>query len=288
MSQSTQQRQLAEMLRNKGFLCHNYLVGVCKQTNCPYMHVADGEERPVPDSVCLFFRQSVCLREKCKFFHGAKADLDALRAAGSKTFRPQDVMKIAIPPPELSGVQQQAVEASLPPQMSPLLHPGSNSASLTQFPLASQSPSAVKAALPPLSAGFVVASQQQQQQATPHIMSAWSMDQSNNSYNCSSPQPAFQQFATMSMSSMNANPQTQTYFQPMQVGTQFVPSPQPGTAIVVGSAPNMSTPQMPQYFMMPQNNGHQQVPQLYYATTAIPPANHQLQHSHQQMPVVFL
>lgn len=64
------------------------------------MHIANGETRPVPWSVCTFFTQGKCLRDRCTFFHGTQAQLEELHATGSPTYRPQDYMKVAVPPPE--------------------------------------------------------------------------------------------------------------------------------------------------------------------------------------------
>ncbi|KPI87113.1 hypothetical protein ABL78_3825 [Leptomonas seymouri] len=95
-------QQIAELLRNKGVICRDYLyTSHCPRTpTCPYMHVANGEARPVPWSVCTFFTQGKCLRDRCTFFHGTQAQLEELHATGSPVYRPQDYMKIALPPPE--------------------------------------------------------------------------------------------------------------------------------------------------------------------------------------------
>ncbi|KPA86660.1 hypothetical protein ABB37_00762 [Leptomonas pyrrhocoris] len=95
-------QQIAELLRNKGVICRDYLcTSHCPRTpTCPYMHVSNGETRPVPWSVCTFFTQGKCLRDRCTFFHGTQAQLEELHATGSPVYRPQDYMKIAVPPPE--------------------------------------------------------------------------------------------------------------------------------------------------------------------------------------------
>ncbi|CAG9582876.1 conserved hypothetical protein [Leishmania major strain Friedlin] len=95
-------QQIAEMLRNKGVICRDFLfTGRCSRSpTCPYMHVANGETRPVPWSVCTFFTQGKCLRDGCSFFHGTQAQLEELHASGAPVYRPQDYMKIAVPPAE--------------------------------------------------------------------------------------------------------------------------------------------------------------------------------------------
>ncbi|CAJ1035610.1 hypothetical protein, conserved [Leishmania lindenbergi] len=95
-------QQIAEFLRNKGLICRDFLLtGRCSRTPmCPYMHVANGETRPVPWSVCTFFTQGKCLRDGCSFFHGAQSQLQELHASGAPVYRPQDYMKVAVPPPE--------------------------------------------------------------------------------------------------------------------------------------------------------------------------------------------
>ncbi|KAG5466570.1 hypothetical protein LSCM4_01722 [Leishmania orientalis] len=95
-------QQIAEFLRNKGVICRDFLLsGRCSRSpTCPYMHVANGETRPVPWSVCTFFTQGKCLRDGCSFFHGTQAQLEELHASGAPVYRPQDYMKIAVPPAE--------------------------------------------------------------------------------------------------------------------------------------------------------------------------------------------
>ncbi|KAK7198394.1 Zinc finger C-x8-C-x5-C-x3-H type (and similar) [Novymonas esmeraldas] len=95
-------QQIAEMLRNKGVICRDFLLtGRCPRTpTCPYMHIANGETRPVPWSLCTFFLQGKCLRDRCSFFHGTQAQLEELHAAGATVYRPQDYMKVAVPPAE--------------------------------------------------------------------------------------------------------------------------------------------------------------------------------------------
>lgn len=95
-------QQIAELLRNKGVICKDYLQsGRCPRSpSCPYMHVADGETRPIPWSICSFFSQGVCLRDQCAFFHGTSAQLEELHSSGITSYRPQDYMKIAAPPAE--------------------------------------------------------------------------------------------------------------------------------------------------------------------------------------------
>jgi hypothetical protein len=101
-SADQRRQQIAELLRNKGVICRDYLyTSRCPRTpTCPYMHIANGETRPVPWSVCTFFTQGKCLRDRCTFFHGTQAQLEELHATGSPVYRPQDYMKIAVPPPE--------------------------------------------------------------------------------------------------------------------------------------------------------------------------------------------
>ena len=87
--------------RNKGIICKNYFsTKQCSHVNCPYAHIADGDEHPIPQTTCLFYQQSKCLREDCKFFHGQKQDLAKLKASGKATYRPQDWMQVATPPTE--------------------------------------------------------------------------------------------------------------------------------------------------------------------------------------------
>lgn len=95
-------QQISEMLRNKGIICKDFLyTGKCPRApTCPYMHVANGETRPVPWSVCTFFNQGVCLRDRCTFFHGTQQQLDELRATGSDVYQPQLYMHISQPPAE--------------------------------------------------------------------------------------------------------------------------------------------------------------------------------------------
>ncbi|KAG5467099.1 hypothetical protein LSCM1_01280 [Leishmania martiniquensis] len=95
-------QQIAEFLRNKGVICRDFLLtGRCSRSpTCPYMHVANGETRPVPWSVCTFFTQCKCLRDGCSFFHGTQAQLEELHASGAPVYRPQDYMKVAVPPAE--------------------------------------------------------------------------------------------------------------------------------------------------------------------------------------------
>ncbi|KAG5492936.1 hypothetical protein JKF63_01516 [Porcisia hertigi] len=95
-------QQIAELLRNKGVICRDFLLtGRCSRSpTCPYMHVANGESRPVPWSVCSFFTQGKCLRDRCSFFHGTQAQLEELHASGALVYRPQDYMKVAVPPAE--------------------------------------------------------------------------------------------------------------------------------------------------------------------------------------------
>ncbi|GET93040.1 hypothetical protein, conserved [Leishmania tarentolae] len=95
-------QQIAEMLRNKGVICRDFLfTGRCSRSPmCPYMHVANGETRPVPWSVCTFFTQGKCLRDGCSFFHGTQAQLEELHASGASVYRLQDYMKVAVPPAE--------------------------------------------------------------------------------------------------------------------------------------------------------------------------------------------
>lgn len=87
--------------RNKGIICKNYFTSKkCPQINCPYAHIQDGEELPVPDTICLFYQQNKCLRESCKFFHGSKQDFAKIKATGSPTYRPQDFVPVEAPPTE--------------------------------------------------------------------------------------------------------------------------------------------------------------------------------------------
>lgn len=93
-------QQISELLRNKGIICRDYLLsGSCPRSPmCPYMHIRNGETRPVPWSVCTFFNQGVCLRDRCTFFHGTQQQLDDLHASRAEVYRPQDYMTIAVPP----------------------------------------------------------------------------------------------------------------------------------------------------------------------------------------------
>ncbi|ORC91934.1 uncharacterized protein TM35_000041480 [Trypanosoma theileri] len=112
-----QRQQIAEMFRNKGLICRDYFLNnSCpRSSSCSYMHIQDGETRRVPLTVCHFFTQRACLRDKCSFFHGTQAQLDQLRASGAKTYRPQDYMAIAAPPPEYLPAA-----SSMAPQMFPV------------------------------------------------------------------------------------------------------------------------------------------------------------------------
>ncbi|KAF8283782.1 hypothetical protein TcBrA4_0059680 [Trypanosoma cruzi] len=104
-----QRRQhVAEMYRNKGLICPDYfLKNECpRSSSCSYIHIRNGETRKVPLSVCHFYAKRACLRDKCVFFHGTQAQLDQLHAMGAQTYRPQDYMAFAIPPPELLGTDQ--------------------------------------------------------------------------------------------------------------------------------------------------------------------------------------
>lgn len=95
-------QQICEMLRNKGIICKDYICsGQCPRgTTCPYMHIHNGETRQVPRLVCNFFAKGVCLRERCMYFHGTPLQLSELHAKGAQMYRPQDYMKIALPPSE--------------------------------------------------------------------------------------------------------------------------------------------------------------------------------------------
>lgn len=97
-----QKHRISEKLRNKGCICRDYLVtgGCPRGTTCPYMHVRDGDCRPVPRHVCTFFIKGICLRDECTFFHGTQAQLDSLHVQGAPFYRPQDFMQIAVPPAE--------------------------------------------------------------------------------------------------------------------------------------------------------------------------------------------
>lgn len=120
MTLTAQQEQLqrAEMMRNKGIICKQYFSAKsCKRSNCPFAHIFDGEVRPLPDAPCLFFQQGVCLREKCKYFHGPKKDYDSMKAAGQTMYRPQEFMPVAHLPTDPTLVSQQSPEPVAPHQM---------------------------------------------------------------------------------------------------------------------------------------------------------------------------
>jgi hypothetical protein len=123
MTLTPQQEQLqrAELLRNKGIICLQYFNGKnCRRSNCPYAHISEGEVRPLPDAPCLFFQQGVCLREKCKFFHGLKKDYEILKATGQTVYRPQDYMPVASPPMEEAqpqSVSSNGLNGFVPPPM---------------------------------------------------------------------------------------------------------------------------------------------------------------------------
>lgn len=111
-------QQISEMLRNKGIICKDYLLaGQCPRSPCPYMHIMDGETRPVPWSICTFFNQGKCLRDRCAFFHGSLEQLEELHSTGVDTYRPQDYMRIAEPSSDfLNSDGTIAVDrANLPP-----------------------------------------------------------------------------------------------------------------------------------------------------------------------------
>eukprot|EP00796_Vickermania_ingenoplastis_P005470 gene5470-3944_t len=93
-------QQISEMLRNKGYICRDFLcTGGCPRgPSCPYMHIRNGEVRPIPRHVCAFFKREVCLRDQCTFFHGTQEQLDALHAQQAETYRPQDFMQVVVPP----------------------------------------------------------------------------------------------------------------------------------------------------------------------------------------------
>ncbi|CCW64409.1 unnamed protein product [Phytomonas sp. EM1] len=93
-------QQVSEMLRNKGIICKNFFnTGSCpRNTNCPYIHIKNGEARPTPWIACMFFNNGVCLRDRCAYFHGSQSQLDRLRASGASMYHPQDYMQVAEPP----------------------------------------------------------------------------------------------------------------------------------------------------------------------------------------------
>ncbi|KEG14938.1 hypothetical protein DQ04_00251140 [Trypanosoma grayi] len=110
-----QQRQTGvEMLRNKGLICRDhFLNGSCPlASSCSYMHIRKGETRRVPLTVCHFYTKRACLRDGCMFFHGTQEELDQLRASGATTYRPQDYMALAAPPPACLHP-----EGNMPPQI---------------------------------------------------------------------------------------------------------------------------------------------------------------------------
>ena len=114
--------------RNKGIICKDYFsTKQCVHVNCPYAHIADGEEHPIPQATCLFFQQNKCLREDCKFFHGSKQEHAKLKASGKTTYRPQDTMLIATPPTEAPK-----------PVIIPLMTPHTHSLPPPQPPVAYQ------------------------------------------------------------------------------------------------------------------------------------------------------
>ncbi|KAH9601474.1 hypothetical protein LSM04_002417 [Trypanosoma melophagium] len=121
-------QQIAEMFRNKGLICRDYFFNKScpHSSSCSYMHVQEGETRRVPLTVCLFYTERACLRDKCPFFHGTQAQLDQLRASGAKTYRPQDYMALAVPPPEYLPAASNVTPQLIPIPVSlapPLLNP---------------------------------------------------------------------------------------------------------------------------------------------------------------------
>lgn len=95
--------------RNKGIICKQFLTkrSCHRHHECPYLHIAEGESKPLPEAVCSFFSQGACLRDGCRFFHGTEERLQQLRAAGLQSYRLQDEMEVLWPPdrPELYSVE---------------------------------------------------------------------------------------------------------------------------------------------------------------------------------------
>ncbi|RNF18935.1 uncharacterized protein Tco025E_04264 [Trypanosoma conorhini] len=124
-----QRRQVAELYRNKGLICPDYFrANKCPRgSTCSYIHIRDGETRKVPLSVCHFYMKRACLRDNCMFFHGTQTQLDQLHAMGAETYRPQDYMAFAVPPPELmgmdGGIAPQVVPMPIPVPASNLVNP---------------------------------------------------------------------------------------------------------------------------------------------------------------------
>ena len=90
--------------RDKGLLCRAFFDhGCCLVNDCPSAHISRDFTRPVPQTVCSFFKNpdKVCLRDQCKFFHGSDSALESLLLRGAKTYRPSEYLPLpdVLPPP---------------------------------------------------------------------------------------------------------------------------------------------------------------------------------------------
>ena len=92
------QQHFVAVPRNKSFICAFYFhCRKCFIPNCPHAHIFDGQEDPVPLTICMFHSTSVCLRDNCKYFHGSASELERLKQSKITRYRPQDYLEVRNP-----------------------------------------------------------------------------------------------------------------------------------------------------------------------------------------------
>lgn len=68
---------------------------------CPYSHIADGDEHPIPERVCDDWCETECRADGCPHFHATEIQLHWLRESsqrrGLATYKPQDYMLVRQP-----------------------------------------------------------------------------------------------------------------------------------------------------------------------------------------------